>query len=124
VLSLTREQSPSEGAGEGTNGTNGAKGATDGDTEQGGESHAFVRVAVRDEGPGIPPAALSHLFERFYRVPGIEVQRGERQGLGLGLYISRQLIERHGGQLDVASKVGQGSTFSFTLPLADSAPSA
>jgi len=79
---------------------------------------SFVRVSVRDEGPGIPQAALSRVFERFYRVPSIDVQSGERQGLGLGLYICRQLVERHGGQVGVDSGVGRGSTFWFTLPLA------
>lgn len=79
---------------------------------------SFVRVSVRDEGPGIPQAALSRVFERFYRVPSIDVQSGERRGLGLGLYICRQLVERHGGQVGVDSVVGRGSTFWITLPLA------
>ena len=79
---------------------------------------SFVRVSVRDEGPGIPQAALSRVFERFYRVPSIDVQSGERRGLGLGLYICRQLAERHGGQVGVDSVVGHGSTFWMTLPLA------
>jgi len=78
---------------------------------------ASVRVSVRDEGPGIPPEALPQLFERFYRVPGIEARPGERRGLGLGLYICRQLIEGHGGQIGVESTLGHGSAFSFTLPL-------
>lgn len=78
---------------------------------------ASVRVSVRDEGLGIPPDALPHLFERFYQVPGIEARPGESRGLGLGLYICRQLIEGHGGRIGVESTVGQGSAFSFTLPL-------
>ena len=64
------------------------------------------------------PKALRHLFQRYYRVPGIEVQHGSARGLGLGLYICRQLVEHHGGQMGVESTVGKGSSFWFTLPLA------
>jgi PAS domain S-box-containing protein len=77
-----------------------------------------LTISVRDEGAGIPPEALPHLFERFYRVPGVQVQSGSGVGLGLGLYISREIAERHGGSITVESAVGGGSTFSFTLPLA------
>lgn len=79
-----------------------------------------VRVDVRDEGPGIPPDAIPHIFEQFYRVPGIPVQHGSSVGLGLGLYISRELIHLQGGELTVESKLGAGSTFSFTVPPAGS----
>jgi PAS domain S-box-containing protein len=82
-----------------------------------------VRIAVRDRGVGIPPEAQPHLFERYYRVPGIEAQHsggGARHGLGLGLYIARELVERHGGRIGVESAVGKGSTFWFTIPLARS----
>jgi signal transduction histidine kinase len=74
-------------------------------------------VYVRDRGSGIPVQALPHLFDRFYRAPQVEVQSGSNLGLGLGLYISRQIIERHGGRMWVESKVGSGSTFAFALPL-------
>ena len=77
-----------------------------------------ARVSVRDEGPGIPPESLPHLFERFYRVPGIAVQNGSSVGLGLGLYISKTLIEEHSGRMDVESERGAGTTFTFTLPVA------
>lgn len=72
-----------------------------------------VKVSVRDTGPGIPADKLPHLFERYYRVDprGIQVS-----GLGLGLYISADIIERHGGKIGVESTEGVGSTFWFTLP--------
>ena len=76
-------------------------------------------VAVSDEGPGISEEQQQHLWERFYRVPGIEIKRGSGVGLGLGLHISRTLIECQGGQVGVQSQPGQGSTFWFTLPLAE-----
>lgn len=78
----------------------------------------FARVAVRDHGPGLTQAQRAHLWERFHRVSGIEVQSGSGVGLGLGLHISKTIIERHGGVTDVESTPGQGSTFWFTLPLA------
>ena len=68
---------------------------------------------VSDRGIGIPEEAKAHLFERFYRAEG-EMVRG---GTGLGLYISKQIIEAHGGRIWADSKLGKGSTFSFTLPL-------
>jgi signal transduction histidine kinase len=74
-------------------------------------------VSVRDHGPGLPPDEFVHIFERFYRAPGVDVQSGSRMGLGLGLYISRQIVERHGGRIWVESVPGKGSTFSFALPL-------
>lgn len=75
-------------------------------------SHS-VKVSLRDTGPGIPADKLPHLFERYYRVDpkGIQVS-----GLGLGLYISADIIERHGGKIGVESGEGKGSTFWFTLP--------
>jgi signal transduction histidine kinase len=75
-------------------------------------------ASVRDEGPGIPAAALPRLFEQFYRVPGVQVTAGSRTGLGLGLYISRAIVVRHGGSIEVDTQPGQGTTFSVHLPLA------
>jgi signal transduction histidine kinase len=75
------------------------------------------RVWVRDQGPGIPLSEQEHLWERFHRVPGIEIQCGSGIGLGIGLYISETIIEQHGGQVGVQSTPGQGATFWFTLPL-------
>lgn len=77
-----------------------------------------VRVAVRDKGPGLSTQEQKFIWERFYRVEGIAVQSGSGVGLGLGLHICRTTIERHGGQVGVDSTPGAGSTFWFTLPLA------
>ncbi len=74
-------------------------------------------IAIRDMGIGIPPESLPRIFEQFYRVPGVEPQNGERAGLGLGLFISRKIVERHGGRLEVQSIPGTGSTFTIVLPL-------
>jgi signal transduction histidine kinase len=74
-------------------------------------------IVIRDMGIGIPPEFLPHIFAQFYRIPGVEPQNGERAGLGLGLYISRKIVERHGGHLEVQSIPGTGSTFTIVLPL-------
>lgn len=78
----------------------------------------MVRIAVTDQGPGIPPAALPKLFERYYRVPGAP----HTEGIGLGLYITKRLVEAHGGHIRAESELNRGSTFSFTLPLAHELP--
>ena len=72
-----------------------------------------VEVAVSDRGRGIALEDLPHLFERFYRARGAR----KAEGLGLGLYITRLLVEAHGGRVWVESEVGKGSTFYFTLPI-------
>ncbi|WP_066438062.1 PAS domain S-box protein [Chryseobacterium sp. CCH4-E10] len=72
-----------------------------------------VKVSVKDNGPGIPAEKLPYLFERYYRVDPNGIQAS---GLGLGLYISADIIERHGGKIGVDSEEGKGSTFWFTLP--------
>ncbi|TMC91178.1 MAG: response regulator [Chloroflexi bacterium] len=74
-------------------------------------------VSVRDAGIGIPVEMQASIFEPFFRVPDVEVQTGSHTGLGLGLYISRKIIERHGGHIDVESEPENGSTFSVVLPL-------
>ena len=74
----------------------------------------IATVSVKDSGVGIKPENLSHIFEKFYREGNpLSVKEG---GSGLGLYISRKLIELHGGSISVSSKWRSGSTFSITLP--------
>lgn len=73
-----------------------------------------ARIAVIDQGTGIPPEALPHVFDRFYRVAGTA---GRARGLGLGLYISRRIVEAHGGRIGVESQMDHGSTFTVALPL-------
>lgn len=72
-----------------------------------------VELAVRDEGPGIAPPALEHVFERFYRNPAASHAEG---GSGLGLAICWEIAEAHGGGMSATSAVGQGSTFRLRLP--------
>ena len=76
-----------------------------------------VRIDVRDFGKGIAPDFIERIFEPYER----GARAGEPKGLGLGLYISRQLATSHGGRLTVDSAVGQGATFSLTLPCAETA---
>jgi PAS domain S-box-containing protein len=83
-----------------------------------------ARVAVRDAGPGLPPEEQRRVWEPFHRAPGVAVQSGaggSSGSLGLGLHICKTIIERHGGMVGVASEVGEGSTFWFTVPLAAAA---
>jgi signal transduction histidine kinase len=70
-----------------------------------------VEVAVSDDGPGIPPDDLVHLFDRFWRGAGARAD-----GSGLGLAIARELVRAHGGEIWAESTPGQGTTFRFTLP--------
>jgi len=72
-----------------------------------------VLFSVRDQGPGMNEEQLSHAFDRFW-----QSRRTDREGAGLGLAITRGLIEAHGGKIWVESRVGEGSTFYFTLPVA------
>lgn len=72
-------------------------------------------VSVLDEGVGIPEEEQTHLFERFYRSAGTN----DVKGLGLGLYVTRRVVEAHGGEVGVRSTVGKGSEFFFTLPLTE-----
>lgn len=80
-----------------------------------GDGEAVFSVA--DRGPGIPAEDLSRIFERFYRAPGVMVQTGSGVGLGLGLYICHEIVERHSGHITVESVPNQGSVFTVALPL-------
>ena len=72
-----------------------------------------TKVSVSDQGAGILPENLSKLFERYYRV---DEHKTQISGLGLGLYISSEIIKQHGGKIGAESTLGLGSTFWFTLP--------
>jgi PAS domain S-box-containing protein len=74
-----------------------------------------VKVGVRNRGPGIPPEEIPNLFNRFVRSHG--AQERTREGLGLGLYIAKGLVEAHGGYIWVESSPGETTTFWFTLPI-------
>ena len=70
---------------------------------------------VTDEGIGIPDGAVPHLFERFYRAPNVDPQ--QITGMGIGLYVVKEIVQRHGGTIMVESTEGVGSTFRICLPL-------
>jgi signal transduction histidine kinase len=73
-----------------------------------------VQVSVTDQGPGIPASDLASVFEAYWQAPGTS-----RLGAGIGLKIAKGLVEAHGGRIWVQSEVGVGTTFAFTLPVAD-----
>jgi signal transduction histidine kinase len=73
---------------------------------------AFVLHEIRDTGIGIPEDKVERIFEEFYQVEG-----GKHGGTGLGLAITKRLVEEHGGKIWATSRLGEGSTFYFTLPL-------
>ena len=73
------------------------------------------RVSIKDTGIGIPPEEQSRIFDRFYRIDHDFIK--EEKGTGLGLFIAKTLVELHGGKIWVTSEVGEGSEFSFTLPI-------
>ena len=79
------------------------------------QRRGVVIISVEDQGLGIPPQDLERIFERFYRVN--DSDRRIPGGIGLGLALVREVVKAHGGQVWVESRLGQGSTFFFTLPL-------
>jgi signal transduction histidine kinase len=76
-------------------------------------SEPSISISVQDTGAGIPDDAIPHLFEKFYRVHDTEAKAS---GTGLGLSICKEIIQGHGGRMEVKSKVGVGSTFTVILP--------
>jgi signal transduction histidine kinase len=77
------------------------------------EKEHDVVMSITDQGIGIPPSDLDHLFESFHRATNV----GNIQGTGLGLTIVKRCVDLHGGTIAVASSVGDGTTFTITLPL-------
>ena len=77
-------------------------------------------VCVADQGAGLAPREQERIFDRYFRAEA--VRRNPASGVGLGLYISRQLVEHHGGTIWVESTPGAGATFCFRLPLQGQAP--
>lgn len=75
----------------------------------------FVDLIIKDTGVGIPAAEMKKLFTKFYR--GSNVIQLEPNGNGLGLYITKNIIEQHGGQIEIESLIGRGTTFTIKLPL-------
>jgi signal transduction histidine kinase len=80
----------------------------------GADGRRVIRFWVRDNGPGLTEAAQAHLFAPFTRL-----DQARAEGHGLGLSIVRRIVDKLGGDVGVDSQVGQGSTFSFTLPAPD-----
>jgi signal transduction histidine kinase len=80
-----------------------------------------LRVSVRDQGPGLPPDQHEHIWERFHQVHGIQERGGVVSGLGLGLHISKMIIEQHHGRVGIDSVPGKGATFWFDLPFSRAA---
>jgi signal transduction histidine kinase len=79
---------------------------------QTGPERKDLQVSVKDTGPGIAPEKIKTIFERFS-----QINSQDRRGIGLGLYIAKMMVEEHPGRIWVESKLGEGSTFHFTLPL-------
>lgn len=80
------------------------------------QNNGFVETSVSDTGPGISEIDIKKLFQKFQRISNEYTKNVEIAGTGLGLYISKQIISLHGGRIWVNSKVGEGSTFIFSLP--------
>jgi signal transduction histidine kinase len=78
----------------------------------------MAQIEVQDYGPGIAKEDLETIFKRFYQISATD-QHKSVDGLGLGLFIARGIVEQHGGSITAQSEVGKGSTFVIRLPLTD-----
>jgi len=79
------------------------------------EKDGFVVTHIKDNGMGIPPASIPHVFKKFYKATNV-LKKGE-EGTGLGLFIAKEIVRLHEGRIWVESEEGKGSTFSFTVPV-------
>ncbi|MBC8506970.1 MAG: HAMP domain-containing protein [Anaerolineales bacterium] len=84
-----------------------------------GKSENQARIVISDTGPGIPAEDLPHIFERFYRAEKSRTRTKDGKGFGLGLSIAYWIVRNHDGQIEVQSEIGEGTTFSVWLPLAE-----
>jgi len=82
-----------------------------------GKVDSRARLTVSDNGPGISPEDLPHIFERFYRGEKSRTRQKDGKGFGLGLSIAYWIIRNHGGEIEVESQLGKGTTFCIWLPL-------
>jgi len=81
------------------------------------KANGQARLLVTDNGPGIDPKDLPHIFERFYRGEKSRTRKDDESSFGLGLSIAYWIIGAHGGRIEVSSKLGEGSNFCVWLPM-------
>jgi signal transduction histidine kinase len=89
-------------------------------TVQVARGHTHACVMIRDQGIGIPVEAQRHLFDPFYRADTTEAH--QISGMGIGLYVVKEIVALHGGTVEVESSEGVGSTFTVYLPVRDESP--